>query len=62
MVTRLKDIKYSTDGTYWELDSKDAYVVMKNGVTHSTSVQAFRRDEDGLSCAVAYCKYLEKRR
>lgn len=55
-----KDIKHE-NGSYWVLDTRDSYTVMKNGITHSTSVQSFKCDSDGLSCAIAYCDFLAKR-
>lgn len=55
-----KDIKHE-NGLYWVLDTKDTYTVMKNGITHSTSIQSFKCDIDGLSCAIAYCDFLSKR-
>jgi len=45
-------------GSHWVADYGSAYTVMRSGATHSTSVQSFQRDRDGLSLAVAYCEYL----
>lgn len=50
-------------GRFWVMDcsikSRPAYTVMKAQVVASTSVQSFARTEDGLSLAIAYCKYLQ---
>lgn len=61
MMTTIKDIKHE-NGNYWVLDTKDSYTVMKNGITQSSSVQSFKRNDDGLSCAIAYCDFLAKRK
>lgn len=55
-----KDIKHE-NGSYWVLDTQDSYTVMKIDTTHSISVQSFKCDADGLSCAIAYCNFLAKR-
>lgn len=59
---RLKesDIKHE-NGAYWVADTGDAYTVFQNGVTHSTSDSAYKRNADGLSIAIARCNYLAKR-
>lgn len=49
-------------GTYFVLKTKDSFTVMKNKLTHSESVESFVLDEDGKSCAIAYCKFLSNRR
>lgn len=59
MSYKVSDIKFES-GKFWVLDTKDAYCVMINGVTHSTSESCYKRDPDGLSLAVARCKYLAK--
>lgn len=38
------------------------YFVMVNELTHSKSICAFALDDDGLSCAIAYCKYIDNRK
>lgn len=48
-------------GEYWVGDTGKDYTVFKTGVTHSTSDSSYRRDKDGLSIAIARCKYLAKR-
>lgn len=57
-----KDIIHE-NGSYWVgADHRhSAYVVFKNGVTHSTSDSAYSMDEDGKSCAICRCDYLAKR-
>jgi hypothetical protein len=46
---------------FWVCEDKAAYTVYENGFTHSTPVQSFERNEDGLSIAIAYAKYLDGR-
>lgn len=53
------DIKYE-NGDFWVFDTKDSYTVMRNGVTHATSQSSYKRDDDGLSIAIARCDYLAK--
>lgn len=58
----LKGLIY--EGLYnnaWVLLKNDIYYVMKTGVTHSESVAAFEKTEDGFSIAKKYCDYLDKR-
>ena len=50
------------NGNYWVAELDNTYTVFKTGITHSTSIQSFKRDSDGLSNAIAYCDYLAKRR
>ena len=52
-----KDIAHDR-GSHWVADYGNAYTVMRSGLTHSTTVQSFARDRDGLSLAVAYCDHL----
>lgn len=52
-----QDIKYE-QGDFWVGDTKDSYTVFKTGITHSTSDSSYRHDADGLSIAIARCKYL----
>ena len=49
------------DGRYWVYRAKTSYDVMKNKGTHSELDSAYAPDEDGLSIAVARCKYLARR-
>lgn len=55
-----KDIVYE-NGKYWVLRDKDAYCVMKSGITHSVGDSAYALTEDGLSIAIARCDYLAGR-
>jgi hypothetical protein len=55
-----RDIKYETK-THWVADLGDSYAVFKIGVTCSASDSFYNHDDDGLSIAVARCKYLSKR-
>ena len=55
-----KDIKHE-NGKYWVGLLDNTYTVFKIGITHSVSVQSFKADSDGLSCAIAYCDFLAKR-
>lgn len=57
-----KDIIHE-HGSYWIGKDREnrAYIVFKNGVTHSVSDSAYTMDEDGLSCAMSRCEYLAKR-
>ena len=54
-----KDIIHE-NGKYWVLRKKDAYYVMKIGITHSTSDSSYTPDDDGKSIAIARCDYLAK--
>ena len=47
-------------GSYFVLKLKDSYGVFVNGITHSVSDSFYKLDADGLSIAVARCKYLAK--
>lgn len=61
-MTTLKQVKHEgIHGKAWVMDKPTAYYVMKVGITHSESVAAFDHTEDGLSLAIAYCDYLDKR-
>lgn len=55
------DIKYEL-GNYFVLKLKDSYGVFKNGLTHSTSDSFYHLNDDGLSIAIARCKYLARPR
>ena len=54
---RESDIKHET-GAFWVLDNKTSYVVMRIGITHSTSDSAYEYTPDGLSIAIARANYL----
>lgn len=56
-----KDILYEV-GRFWVLDDRkhDAYVVMRNGDTYSTSDSGYPRTPDGLSIAKARVDYLAR--
>ena len=54
---RESDIKHES-GTHWVLDDKKCYMVLRVGLTHSTSDSAYPRTPDGLSIAIARCNYL----
>lgn len=49
-------------GDYWVARERGAYVVYRNGPTHSTSDSAYARTDDGLSIAKARCDYLARAR
>lgn len=55
-----KDIKHEI-GNYFVLDTKDSYTVFKIGLTHSVSDSSYHKTADGLSIAIARCKYLAKK-
>ncbi|QCJ72219.1 hypothetical protein MNY66_16470 (plasmid) [Moellerella wisconsensis] len=57
---REKDIVHE-NGKFWVLRDKDAYCVMKSGVTHSVGDSAYALTKDGLSIAIARCDYLAGR-
>lgn len=60
-MSKVKDIKFESKcEQFWVLDNKDSYAVMQNGLTHSVSDSFYRHDPDGLSIAIARCKYLAK--
>ena len=59
--TRESDIVHETP-VCWVKRDRGSYTVFRTGVTHSTSDSAYRKNADGLSIAVARCKYLEKRK
>ncbi|WP_445496819.1 hypothetical protein [Photorhabdus sp. SF281] len=54
---REKDIVHE-NGKFWVLRDKDAYCVMKSGVTHAVGDSAYALNEDGLSIAITRCDYL----
>lgn len=58
--TRESDIIFET-GTCWVKRDHNAYTVYRTGITHSTSDSAYKKNADGLSIAIARCKYLAKR-
>ena len=47
------------NGNFWVLKSKNLFVVMKNGITHSTQVGDCGWVDSSL--AIAYCNYQAKR-
>ncbi len=47
-------------GTKWVLDTGKSYAVMLNVTTHSVSDSEYPHTNDGLSIAIARCKYLDK--
>ena len=57
---RESDIKHEA-GKYWVLSTRDAYIVLQTGLTHSTSDSAYPHTPDGLSIAIARCNYLAKK-
>lgn len=57
---RERDIIYET-GSYWVGQTKQGYVVFRNGLTHSVSDSVYAKSMDGLSIAKARCDYLAKR-
>lgn len=63
MTTLKQVIHEGVHGKAWVMDSlnQKAYLVMKTGVTHSESIAGFDKSEDGLSLAIAYCDYIDKR-
>jgi hypothetical protein len=48
-------------GNYWVCDADNQYTVYCQGVTHSKADSSYAHTEDGLSIAIARCKYLDKR-
>jgi hypothetical protein len=58
---RESDIMHE-NGAYWVGRGRNAYVVYRVGITHSTSDSAYARTPDGLSIAVARCNYLAERK
>jgi hypothetical protein len=54
------DIKHE-NGTFWVLSDKNAYTILKTGLTHSVSIEAYPKTSDGLSIAIYRCNYLAKR-
>lgn len=55
-----KDIKLELKH-FWVGFDGEHNTVFKYGVTCSESYQSFTGDSDGLSLALAYCKYIDKR-
>ncbi len=49
-------------GTHWVGDNKDNYTVYTTGLTHSTSDSSYPKNPDGLSIAIARCKYLNSKK
>lgn len=50
------------NGPCWVGRTRDSYTVFRSGVTHSTSDSAYKKTPDGLSIAIARCKYLAKQK
>lgn len=52
------------NGDFWVLDDvrNNAYTVMRNGSVCAASDSSYRRDSGGLSCAIARCDYLARRK
>ena len=48
-------------GDFWVCDADDQYTVYKHHSTHSKADSSYAHNEDGLSIAIARCKYLDKR-
>jgi hypothetical protein len=47
-------------GAYWVLKTKQAYTVLKAGLTHSKPDSSYALNPDGLSIAIARAKYLAR--
>ena len=45
-------------GKYWVLSEKDKYTVVEMKLTHGISDSSYPKTEDGLTLAIARCKYL----
>lgn len=58
---RESDIKYDGDGFWVAAVDKKQYTVYKTGLTHSTADSSYPFTNDGLSLAIARCKYLAKK-
>ena len=56
---RESDIMHE-EGNYWVGRQRDAYVVYKTGFQCSEADSAYARTADGLSIAIARCKYLAR--
>lgn len=52
-------IVFEIDGFYVKT-MKDGYAVFRPGATHATSTETYALTPDGLSLAVASCKYMAK--
>lgn len=48
-------------GSYFVLRVSNAYEVRKNKLTHSIHDSSYAKTADGLSIAIARCRYLAKR-
>lgn len=55
-----RDIMHEA-GSYWVGRTATSYTVYRAGVTHSTPDSSYPVDPDGLSVAIARCKYLASR-
>jgi hypothetical protein len=58
---RESDIKFES-GDYWVGKTDRGYTVFMSGVTVSAADSTYPKDDDGLSIAIARCKYLAKTR
>jgi hypothetical protein len=47
-------------GAYWVLKAKQAYTVLRSGLTHSKPDSSYALNPDGLSIAIARAKYLAR--
>jgi len=56
-----KDIIHENKN-FWVLKKDSAYTVMIIKGTYSESVQSFKDDKDGKSCAISYCNFLAERK
>jgi hypothetical protein len=59
--TREADIMFETP-VCWVRRGRSDYTVFRTGGTHSTSDSSYHKTPDGLSIAIARCKYLAKRK
>ena len=48
-------------GNYWVCKADKQYTVYCQSVTHSKADSSYPLNADGLSIAIARCKYLDKR-
>ena len=61
MPAKESEILYE-NGNHWVLKMRMGYATMRCGITHSTSLCVFPLTDDGLSLAIAYCDYQDKRK
>jgi hypothetical protein len=60
MKTSEKDIVHEKGG-FWVFRDRSGYLVLKTGITHSSTLCTFPLTADGRSLAIAYCDYKAKR-